>query len=209
MLPYLRVVPVLFLGAFLALSAISGCDDHDHNHDHHNGHNHGGSDDHNHGGSDGHSHGGEGGHDHGSGGQAGQGGQAASKVDQLACTALTASPKPLTAVNDPAKAPDAKMTSGETYAIKRASSGASYVSFVNLTEHANWHLYFKEPKALTKIIVGGATEKVPASTATEGCPTELPASYQLHLHEPGVYTLEVAPGPDDLWAFLVEGEAGH
>jgi hypothetical protein len=130
-------------------------------------------------------------------------------VDQLACAALTASPKALTAVSDPAKAPDAKMASGETYAIQRAASGASYVSFVNLTEHANWHLYFKEPKVLAGITMGGSAEEVPESIATEGCPTELPASYQLHLHEPGVYTLEVAPGGGDLWAFLVEGEAGH
>jgi hypothetical protein len=57
--------------------------------------------------------------------------------------------------------------------------------------------------------LGGSTESVPESAATEGCSAELPASYLLHLHDTGVYTLELAPGGGDLWAFLVEGEAGH
>ncbi|MCS6899758.1 MAG: hypothetical protein RMJ98_06470 [Myxococcales bacterium] len=197
---HFRPLPFLCLVVALSLSTLPGCDDHD-DHDHDHGEHHHG--DHHHGGADGHNHGGAGGHDHGTWGQA------SLEPDKLACAALSASPKALAAVNDSAQAADTKMVSGETYLIQRSSSSTSHVSFVNLTEHANWHLYFKEPKALVGISVGGTQEDVPESSPTQGCNAELPASYLLHLHKPGVYTLALAPGTQDLWAFLIEGEAGH
>jgi hypothetical protein len=225
MVPRPSLAPLLLS---LLLAPLAACEhDHDHDaqghqhagsasHDHGGeaGHNHGGQAGHDHGGQAGHDHGGQAGHDHGGEAGAAQGGGAGtgaqgSKQDPLACAALLGEAKPLKAATDPAKAADAKMESGGAYRIERTSNGPNHVSFVNLTDHANWHLYLQETGALTGIFVGKSSKEVPGSNATPGCSEELPASYELHLHEPGVYILELTPGTGDLWAYLVEGEAGH
>jgi hypothetical protein len=203
MVPRPFLAPLLFS---LLLAPLAACErEHEHDHDA-EGHQHAGAASHDQGGEAGHDHGGEAGHDHG--GAAGTGAQGSAQ-DQLACAALPGEARPLKAVTDPAKAADAKMESGGAYRVERISSGPNHVSFVNLTDHANWHLYLQETGVLTGIFAGKSSEEVPGSNATPGCSKELPASYLLHLHGPGVYVLELAPGSDDLWAYLVEGEAGH
>ena len=195
-----------FLAAVLSLAPLMACDDHDH-----------GAEDHNHAGTAGHDHAGAAGHDHagaaGQGGEAGHdhGGEAghAEGPDHLACESLTTTAKPLVAASDLAKAADAKLTSGEAVQIQRSATGASYVSFVNLTDHANWHLYLKEAGVLVGLHKDGVAEELPGSSAAEECGAELPVAHLLHLHEPGVYSLELAPGSPEVWAFLAEGEAGH
>jgi hypothetical protein len=211
-----------FLAAVLSLAPLMACDDHDHGAEDHNhagtaghdhagaaGHDHagaagqGGEAGHDHGGAAGHDHGGAAGHDHG-----GEGGHAEGP-DHLACESLTTTAKPLVAASDLAKAADAKLTSGEAVQIQRSATGASYVSFVNLTDHANWHLYLKEAGILVGLHNDGVAEELPGSSAAEECGAELPVAHLLHLHEPGVYSLELAPGSPEVWAFLAEGEAGH
>lgn len=152
------------------------------------------------GGAAGHEHGGE-------GGMAGSGG-AMEGPEHMACEAVVGAAKPLTAATDAAEASAAKMTPGEAFLIERQAATPSYVSFENSTMHANWTLFLKETGAVSGVSFGAEAVELPTSVAVDHCSNDLPASYALHLHEPGLYTIALTPGAA-LWAMLVEGEAGH
>lgn len=149
--------------------------------------------------------GGEAGHEHGG---AGGSGGSAEEPEHVACEAVTGTAKPLVAATEAANASTVKMAPGEAFLIERQATAPSYVSFENGTMHANWLLFFKETSAVTGVSFGAEAVELPVSVTVDHCSADLPASYALHLHEPGLYTIALAPGAA-LWGMVIEGDAGH
>lgn len=96
----------------------------------------------------------------------------------------------------------------EPYAVALSASDRTYVR-IEADEDTEAILLLGAEHVVTALYHEDAEEEIASAGANASCPDEIPEHYDLELHEPGTYFIELAPSAVDSVWLLLSGAAGH